>query len=289
MLESVLVVGALALGLAALVFGLRAALARRRATARLARVPITDEELADDEFDEFEVESIVRKRRWPMWAATAAVFVIALLFIQLSLTLSVALAFFGGVVAWRLEERRLERLVLKLEGQLADAIDLVIGSVRAGGTIVDAMAHSADRVLDPVGGSFRDVVERLRVGQNPREVLTAFRERIPLDSFRLFTFTVGTNWEGGAGHANALSSVGRAVRDRVALRRRLRTQTVETELSVVGVLALTYGLAYLVAHSSTIDFFAFMTSPTGQLVAATILAMQAAGIVWVQRISQIRV
>jgi len=288
-MEPVLLVLALAVGLAALVFGLRGALARRRATARLARVTVAEEDVELEDVRDFGDESLVRRRVWPIWAAGIGTLVVTLFLVRFAVPLSVALSFFAGVVAWRLEERRLEQLIVKLESQLADAIDLVIGSVRAGGTIVDAMAHSADRVLDPVGGAFRDLVERLRIGQNPREVLTAFRERIPLDSFRLFTFTVGTNWEGGAGHANALSSVGRAVRDRVALRRRLRTQTVETELSVVGVLALTYGLAYLVAHSSTIDFMSFAKSPLGQSVVSTILFMQAVGIVWVQRISKIRV
>ncbi|MEZ5978318.1 MAG: type II secretion system F family protein [Planctomycetota bacterium] len=278
----------LVVGLAVLLVGARRTYARRRALSRLARPVDAIEHEIEEEFDDVE-GSLVDRRRWPMWVASIGSFLVALLWIQLGTPVSFALAVFVGVLVWRLEERRVEKLILKLEGQLADGIDLIVGSVRSGGTIVDAMSHASERVAEPVGAELREIVDRLRLGQSPREVLQAFRDRVPLDSFRLFTFTIGTNWEGGAGHAHALSSVGRAVRDRVALRRRLRTQTVETEVSVLGVLLLTYGLGYVVAHSSAVDFVSFARSSLGQFVVASILVLQAVGILWVQRLAAIRV
>ena len=247
---------ALALGAAAVWYGARGAVARRRATARLARhrdeVEVERLEL-EAEMEEGRVASVLERRAWPLWVGGLGAFALGHLAFGLTPVVAFALGVFGGVIGWRLEERRVDRLALKLETSLADAVDLVVSSVRSGGTIVDAIGQAAERTDGIVGDELTEVVERLRIGQSARDVLAELRARIPLDSFRLFTFTIGTNWEGGAGHAHALSSVGRAIRDRVALRRRLRTQTVETEVSVVGVLALTYGLAYLVAHSSSID------------------------------------
>jgi tight adherence protein B len=281
---------AILLGACAVAYGVRAAWVRTHSTARLARRrEDIEEELREIAEEEFATGSVLGRRRWPIWAGGLGAFAIGLFVFELTPSVAFAMGALGGVFGWRLEERRIEQLILKLETQLADAIDLIVGSVRSGGTIVDAMGHAYDRVDGVVGEELRDVVDRLRLGQSPREVLNDFRERIPLDSFRLFTFTVGTNWEGGGGHGHALSSVGRAVRDRVALRRRLRTQTVETELSVVGVLALTYGLGYLVAHSSTIDFGQFTRSSIGQFVVTSILLLQAVGVLWVQRLAQIRV
>lgn len=286
------VIALLVLGVAAVWYGVRGAVARRRAIARLARQRDEIDERREElelEADESARRSVVEGRAWPLWVGGLGSFALAFAGFGLTPIVSFAIGVFGAVVGWRLEERRVERLALKLETNLADAVDLIVSSVRAGGTIVDAMAQASDRVDGIVGDELGEVVDRLRIGQSPREVLADLRARVPLDSFRLFTFTIGTNWEGGAGHGHALSSVGRAIRDRVALRRRLRTQTIETEVSVVGVLALTYGLAYLVAHSSAIDFGQFVSSGVGQLVVASILLMQAVGVLWVQRLARIQV
>lgn len=283
---------ALALGAAAVFFGARGAMARRRAVSRLARQrdAVEEERLElEAELEEGRAASVLDRRAWPLWVGGLGAFAIAYLGFALTPIVSFAFGVFGGVIGWRLEERRVDQLALKLETRLADAVDLVVSSVRSGGTIVDAIAQAAERTDGIVGEELNEVVERLRIGQSARDVLAELRARIPLDSFRLFTFTIGTNWEGGAGHAHALSSVGRAIRDRVALRRRLRTQTVETEVSVVGVLALTYGLAYLVAHSSSIDFAQFAVSSMGQFVITSILLMQALGVLWVQRLARIHV
>lgn len=283
---------ALVVGVAAVWYGARGALARRRAVARMARQrdEFEEERLEiEAELDEGRVTSVLARRAWPMWACGLGAFAIAYLVFALTPVIAFAFGVFGGVIGWRLEERRVDRLALSLETQLADAVDLIVSSARSGGTIVDAIGQAAERSDGIVGDELTEVVERLRIGQSAREVLAELRVRIPLDSFRLFTFTIGTNWEGGAGHAHALSSVGRAIRDRVALRRRLRTQTVETEVSVIGVLALTYGLAYLVAHSSSIDFAQFASSSMGQFVITAILLMQAVGVLWVQRLARIHV
>lgn len=282
----------LCLGLFAVWYGARGAMARRRAVARMSRHrdEIEEERLElEAEMEEGRVASVLERRAWPLWVLGLGAFAIGHLVFDLTPIVSFALGVFGGVVGWRLEERRVDRLALKLESQLADAVDLIVSSVRSGGTIVDAIGQAAERTDGIVGDELTEVVERLRIGQSARDVLAELRARIPLDSFRLFTFTIGTNWEGGAGHAHALSSVGRAIRDRVALRRRLRTQTVETEVSVIGVLALTYGLAYLVAHSSSIDFAQFASSSMGQFVITAILLMQAVGVLWVQRLARIHV
>ena len=134
-----------------------------------------------------------------------------------------------------------------------------------------------------------ELIERIRLGERPESVLTSLEERVPLESLRLFTFTLGAHWQGGGSLATTLSNVGRTIRDRFEVARRVRGQAVETEVSVVGVMVVTYSLALLMWNNYPDRVELFATSELGSMFIGFTIVMQGFGIFWISRVTRIEV
>jgi len=181
------------------------------------------------------------------------------------------------------------RRISKLEFQLADAIDLVVSSLRAGSGLTGALEGAAREIRRPLRGHFQELLERIRLGESPEAVLLNLEARIPLESFRLFTFTLAAHWGGGGSLATTLSNVGRTIRDRVDVARRVRSQAVETQASVAGVLLVTYGLAAFMWNNDPDRMDLFVASELGSMFIGAAILLQGVGLFWVSRLTRIEV
>jgi tight adherence protein B len=94
------------------------------------------------------------------------------------------------------------------------------------------------------------------------------------------------HWEVGGGLAATLATVGRTIRDRIELDRRIRAQGVEAHASVAAVMAITYLLAYLMWRTSPERVEAFVGSEIGTVLVAIVVGLQAVGLLWMSRVSR---
>lgn len=181
------------------------------------------------------------------------------------------------------------RKLSQLELQLANAIDIMVSTLRAGGGLSDALDGAAGEAQSPLRGFLYELIERIRLGERSEVVLASLEQRIPLESFRLFTFTLAAHWQGGGSLATTLSNVGRAIRDRVDVVRRVRSQAVETQVSVVGVMVVTYGLALLMWQNYPERVQTFAESEIGSMFIGASILLQAIGLFWISNMTKIEV
>jgi Flp pilus assembly protein TadB len=227
-------------------------------------------------------------RRYPL-AAPAAGGAAALLIWALSLPFLYSLAF--GLMVWALtwliERTRAEQLTARVESQLADAIDLMIGALRAGSPMLSALDVTVAETPAPLRPQLERVTARIRLGDDPQAALRELASVVPLETFRLFALTLAVHWEAGGSLASTLSTVGRSIRDRLEMSRRVRAQGVESRLSSVMVLMIAYGIAYVAWDANPGPFAAFATSDIGSFLVAACIALQALGLVWIETMSRI--
>lgn len=208
--------------------------------------------------------------------------------IGVSLPFAVALALVATILVWIYEDQRAQKASLDLEAQLAEGIDFIVGSLGAGGGTLDAIDNASKEVRQPLGGLFADIVGRLRFGDTPRAVLEDLATRVPLESFRLFCFTVLVHEETGGSLAPILSSVGRTMRDRIDLARRVRSESRQSMASVVGILFITYAIAIVTWQVDPERMEKFLTDETGARIAAAAVFLQAVGLLIMSKLSKIR-
>jgi Flp pilus assembly protein TadB len=62
---------------------------------------------------------------------------------------------------------------------------------------------------------------------------------------------------------------------------------VEAELSVIGVMSISYIVALIVWRANPEQLVGFLTSPIGMEIAAFAVGLQAIGIIWITKLSRI--
>ncbi|QDV45846.1 Bacterial type II secretion system protein F domain protein [Stieleria neptunia] len=178
------------------------------------------------------------------------------------------------------------RHIAKLERQLADAIDIMVGAVSAGaalGPAMDAATLETDRPLKPY---LQEIAGRIRLGDDPASVFRSLADRVPLETFLLFSSSLAVHFEVGGRLAPTLATVGRTIRDRIEITRRIQSNIAQSQFSTFAILGLIYLIAVIVWRNGPEPMREFVTSTVGSWFIAGSIIMQAVGIAWMNLISK---
>ncbi len=214
--------------------------------------------------------------------AAAALWLVA----GLPLEVAGAAGILAGVLAHLIEDHIGDQKAALIEGQLASAIYLMVGSLRAGASLLAAFESALEEVGPPLRPYFQEVAGRIRLGDDPRTAVSDLQRYIPLETFRLFATSLAIHWEVGGSLATTLSTVGQTVRDRIELSRRVRAQGVESHASVGVVMAIAYVLAFLMWRTNPDRLDAFVRTGVGTALVAGVITLQAVGLVWMSRLTR---
>ncbi|MCU0816246.1 MAG: type II secretion system F family protein [Cypionkella sp.] len=135
----------------------------------------------------------------------------------------------GGVYFWvaRLAKKR----VSLMEEQLADAVELMVRSLRVGHPFASAIGIVAKEVPDPLGTEFGLIADEAAYGRNVADALKAFAERMDNQDLRFLAVAVAIQQQSGGNLAEILEGLSKVVRARYKLFRRVRAITAEAKWS----------------------------------------------------------
>ncbi len=255
---------------------------RLMAEPTVAKVEVVEEETATAP------KPWLRRYRYAPWTVGAVAFFALLIFVQLAAAFSLALAVMLGVCVHLLEDQRAMRRVLLVETQLAEAIDLMVASLSAGAGSMEAMESAADEIKAPMKDELESIVGQIRCGEDQREAFSQLAARIPLENFRLFAFTLAAHSDSGGSLAPTLSTVGESIRDRIELTRMARSQSAQSQASVIGILGITWFLGLMMWRSAPERFEEFVEAPIGSMFLAGAMMMQAVGLAWISKLSKLK-
>jgi tight adherence protein B len=202
------------------------------------------------------------------------------------LVIASAVGVLVGVIAHLAEIHQSEQQSATIEGQLASAIYLMVGSLRAGASLLAAFESALEEVGPPLRPYFQEVAARIRLGDDPRAAVTDLQVGVPLETFRLFATSLAIHWDVGGSLATTLSTVGQTIRDRIELSRRVRAQSVESTMSVAVVMGIAYILAFLMWRTSPDRMEAFVGTDIGTVIVAGVIVLQALGLVWMAKLNR---
>lgn len=278
----------LAAAVAAVTLATWAALGRQRlrrvTRERLEEGGAADEPAERDEFDP--PRPFARRHRLLTLSCGGLMFGVCYLLLGLPLFYCIAFASLAGLLAGQVDAVVLAYRHEQIEMQLADAIDLMVSAVKVGVSLTGALDSAAGGARRPLKPELDEVTARIRFGDDPTEVLQEFAERVPLETFRLFATSLIVNWQAGGNLAPTLAKVGRTIRDRIELSRRLRAITMQARASIVSILLVTYFIAALMWRNDPDRFVKFLSSYAGESLAAFAIVMQGLGVVWIAAISK---
>jgi tight adherence protein B len=148
----------------------------------------------------------------------------------LAVALGVAAALAGPALLLRFAQRRYQRRFLDL---FPDALDLIVRAARAGLPALEAIEVAAREISGPVGTEFLRMLDEMRIGVEMEDALQHAADRIRAPDFRFFVVSLVLQRRTGGGLADTLSNLSTVIRQRKALRGKVRALTAEPKTSVI--------------------------------------------------------
>lgn len=238
--------------------------------------------------DYLQLTPSLRRHKALPWIIAGVLGSILYFAIQVPFVYCLAITVIAGVIGYLIESWAATRAALKLETQLANAIDLMVAALSAGAGVMESIDSAATEAGKPLKNEMQEVLGRIRYGEKPTRVFEDLAVRIPLENFRLYAFTMAVHGEVGGSLAPTLSTVGKSIRDRIEIGRRIRAQSTQAQASVIGIVCITYFLGLLMWRTNPANFEEFLAHPVGANFLAGAMMLQAVGLLWITRLSQMK-
>ena len=179
-----------------------------------------------------------------------------------------ALAAFGagfGVPRWILGFMRGRRLK-KFTEEFANAIDVIVRSVKSGLPTTEALKIVAKELPAPVGPEFTSLVEGLKIGVSLEQGLKRMFERIPTSEVSFFAIVMTIQQKSGGNLSEALGNLSNVLRDRKRLQGKIKAMSSEAKASAMIIGSLPPGVMTLVYLSTPDYIMKLFTERMGNLM-----------------------
>ncbi|MGQ0520662.1 MAG: type II secretion system F family protein [Actinomycetota bacterium] len=223
---------------------------------------------------------------WTLWlAGGAAAGAWALGAAGPGLAVLVAAAAAGAPgLAWRLLRHR---GTAALEAALPGAVDSIAAGLRSGASLRQAVAEAGWATPGPLGADLRAVATAVDRGAGPGAALEGWAARRPQAGVRLVVAALCLGAETGGATARAVDAVAATLRQRLAAQAEARALATQARASA-GVIAVA-PLAFCALSTATDPRSAgfLLRTPTGLVLLSAGLALDAAGAVWMARLTRV--
>lgn len=200
----------------------------------------------------------------------------------------IALPIIGSLPYVYLRYRRSKR-VREFEELLPEALDVIVGSLRAGFTFEMAMKLVAQEVPDPVGFEIGVVFEEQNLGVPLSEALKELRERVPSDDLDLLAVSLLIHRRTGGNLAEILEKTASTIRDRFRLKREIRTKTAHGRFSGFVLVVLPLVMIGIILAMNPDYMLLLLQEKAGQYMLTGAVIMQIIGIFIIRRIIDIKI
>jgi tight adherence protein B len=195
--------------------------------------------------------------------AILAVFVLVGYFIQRNLLTAAALGAVGFVLPIIYVRMRQRQRLRTFKGQLPDVLDHLVGSLRAGYGMLQAVEWVSMQIPNPAGNEFGRVIREVQLGRGLMEALDSMVRRIPSDDLALIVTAIKIQYEVGGRLADVLEIVAHTIRERVRIEREINVLTAQQRYSGYVLLVLPIALAlFLMVLNPEYMMQLFLPGPT---------------------------
>jgi tight adherence protein B len=165
--------------------------------------------------------------------------------LQRNVFVGLLVAFVGFVLPIVFISMRQRQRRQAFDGQLPDVLDHLVGSLRAGYGLLQAVEWVARQLPHPAGTEFDRVVREVQLGRSLSQALDSMVRRIDSDDLALIVTAIKIQNEVGGSLADILETVAHTIRERVRIQREIMVLTAQQRYSGYVLMLLPIGLAFV--------------------------------------------
>lgn len=202
----------------------------------------------------------------------------------LGLLAGAATPFLAKVVLVILRDRRRA----KFEEQLTDTIQMLIGGLRVGHSVLRSVEAAAQEADAPTSEELLRIVNETRIGKDARLAFDDVADRMDSEDFRWISQAIQINREVGGDLAEVLEQVAGTIRERSEIKGQIRSLSAEGKMSAYVLMAMPVGVAFILAFINPGYLNVFVEKPLGLLMLVSAIVMFTVGGFWMSRVVKIK-
>jgi tight adherence protein B len=171
-------------------------------------------------------------------------------------------ALIGAVIGFFLPRmyvrRQQSRRLIRFNEQLADMLNLMVNSLRAGYSTMQAMEAVSKELPSPISDEFRRVVQEMQIGLPMESALDNLLRRIPSEDLDFVITAINVQREVGGNLAEILDIISYTIRERVRIKGELRVLTAQVMTSgkILAIMPVALiGVLWFINKSYIMEFF----------------------------------
>ena len=168
--------------------------------------------------------------------------------------------------------------------QLDDSLQLIASSLRAGHSLLQAIASVAREAEEPTKDEFARILNESRVGRELRVALDETAARMASDDFVWVTQAIAINREVGGNLAEVLDGVGHTIRERNQIRGQVKALSAEGKLSAYVLMALPIGIVVFLSVANPDYIGKLVESIAGYVMIAVCVLLMTVGALWLRKV-----
>ena len=200
------------------------------------------------------------------------------------LVLGLVFGWLGTIAYLVLMTSRRER---QFAEQLPDGLQLVIGSLRSGFSLSQALESLVREAPEPLAAEFGRAVAEHRLGADLSDALDRLAERTGSDDLGWAVMAVRIQRDVGGNLAEVLQTSVDTMRERDRLRRQVRTLSAEGRLSAWVLIAVPAVLSAFMVIYRKPYIMPLFTDPRGLMMLAVGSVLFVVGIIWLLRLIKV--
>ena len=166
----------------------------------------------------------------------------------------------------------------KFTENFANAIDVIVRSVKSGLPTNEALRIVAREAPDPVGSEFQSLVESMKVGVTMEQGLKRMMESMPTTEVGFFAIVMTIQGKSGGNLSEALGNLAFVLRDRKRLQGKIKAMSSEAKASAMIIGSLppaVMGIVYVTTPAYIMKLF---TERAGNIMLAVCVIWMSMGI-----------
>ncbi len=232
----------------------------------------------------------LRPHEWLLLRGMVCVVAAILLALFIPPLVALLLGVGGGWAATELYHRRkAEKRVQAFATLLPDALQLIIGSLRSGFSLSQAVDAMARELPDPISTEFGRALGEARLGEQLEDAMERVAQRMKSTDLSWAVVAIRVQQQVGGNLAEVLSNTVKTIRERDSLRRHVRALSAEGRLSAWILVALPILAAVFIFTFRTEYALPLITDPLGLIMLFMGVVLLILGTIWMARVVKVEI
>jgi len=162
-----------------------------------------------------------------------------------------------------------------LVSQLPDALELLARGLKVGHPLNTSIGSVAQEMPDPIGTEFGIVFDQVNYGEDLPDAFADFARRVDIEDVHYLSSAIGIQHGSGGDLARVIEVLARVIRNRIAMRRKIRAISAEGRMTANFLSVLPFIMFGVTNFMSPEYYGGVMEDPLFMPMAATVLVLVA--------------